>query len=209
MINYLLRYNDRLLTALWQHIVILVLTIFFSLLLAAVLTLILHKAGTGAEQAALRIAGTIYAIPSLALFAILIPILGLGMRTAIFTLVLYNQFLLIRNFFAGFNTVPPFMIEAGRGLGMTWFQIILKVKIPLSLPVIIAGLRLAVISTIGIGTIAAVINAGGIGAVLFDGLRTNNPVKIIWGTILCSILALGANAAFSRLETFVRKKYYL
>jgi osmoprotectant transport system permease protein len=209
MIRYLLRYHDRLLTALGQHLVILLLTMLFSLLLACALTLILHKAGGRAERVALRIAGAIYSIPSLALFAILIPVLGLGMKTAIFTLVMYNQFLLIRNFLAGFNSVSPFLIEAGSGLGMTWLQLVVKLKIPLSLPVIIAGIRLAVISTIGIGTIAAVINAGGIGAILFDGLRTNNPVKIVWGTILCAILAMGSNALFSRLESAARKKYFL
>ena len=205
MIQYFARYHDRLLTAFGQHILLLLLTMFFSILIAAILALALHRAGPAAERTALRIAGIVYTIPSLALFALLIPVLGLGMRTAICVLVLYNQFLLLRNILAGFNAVAPSLIEAGRGMGMTWFEIIILVKLPLSLPMIIAGIRLAVVSTIGIGTIAAVINAGGIGAVLFDGLRTNNTVKIIWGALLCALLALAANAALLRLEIFARK----
>ncbi|MDR1230510.1 MAG: ABC transporter permease [Spirochaetaceae bacterium] len=205
MIQYFMRYHGRLFTALGQHLLILLATMAISLTLAALLTLILHRKGRFAEQTALRIAGAVYAVPSLALFALLIPVLGLGMRTAVFVLVLYNQFLLLRNFLAGFNAVPPPLIEAGTGMGMTWLQIIVLIKLPLSLPVIIAGIRLAVVSTIGIGTIAAVINAGGIGAILFDGLRTNNAVKIVWGSLLCALLALGANAALLRLETLARK----
>jgi osmoprotectant transport system permease protein len=204
MMRYFLRYHGRLFAAFGQHLIILLLTMIVSLALAALLTLLLHRKGRFAEQTALRIAGALYAIPSLALFALLIPVLGLGMRTAIFVLVLYNQFLLLRNIFAGFNAVPPPIIEAGYGMGMTWLQIVTLIKLPLSLPVIIAGVRLAVVSTIGIGTIAAVINSGGIGSILFDGLRTNNAVKIIWGTLLCGLLALGANAALLRLETLVR-----
>jgi osmoprotectant transport system permease protein len=205
MIEYFLRYHGRLLAALGRHLVILLLTMLISLSLAALLTLLLHKRGRFAEQTALRIAGAVYAIPSLALFALLIPVLGLGMGTAVFVLVLYNQFLLLRNILAGFNAVPPPLIEAGYGMGMTWLQIVTLLKLPLSLPVIIAGVRLAVVSTIGIGTIAAVINAGGIGSILFDGLRTNNAVKIAWGALLCALLALGANAALLRLETLARK----
>ncbi|MDR0708031.1 MAG: ABC transporter permease [Treponema sp.] len=205
MIRYLVQYHDRLLTAFGQHLLLLALTMVFSLMLAAVLTLLLHRSGPAAERIALRIAGIIYTIPSLALFALLIPVLGLGMRTAVFVLVLYNQFLLLRNIFAGFNAAPQPVIEAGYGMGMTWFQIIVLVKLPLSLPMIIAGIRLAVVSTIGIGAIAAVINAGGAGSILFDGLRTNNAVKIIWGTALCALLAVGANVALLRLETLARK----
>jgi osmoprotectant transport system permease protein len=205
MIQYFLRYHGRLFAALGRHLFILLVTMAISLTLAALLTLILHRKGRFAERAALRIAGAVYAVPSLALFALLIPVLGLGMRTAVFVLVLYNQFLLLRNFLAGFNAVPPPLVEAGTGMGMTWLQTITMIKLPLSLPVIIAGVRLAVVSTIGIGTIAAVINAGGIGSILFDGLRTNNAVKITWGALLCALLALGANAALLRLEVLARK----
>jgi osmoprotectant transport system permease protein len=205
MIQYFARYHGRLFEALGRHLLILLVTMAVSLVLAALLTLLLHRKGQKAERIGLRIAGAVYAVPSLALFALLIPVLGLGMRTAVFVLVLYNQFLLVRNVLSGFNAVPPSLVEAGEGMGMTWMQVIVLVKLPLSLPVIIAGVRLAVVSTIGIGTIAAVINAGGIGSILFDGLRTNNAVKIVWGAILCAALALGANAALLRLETFARK----
>jgi osmoprotectant transport system permease protein len=208
MWEYFVRYHARLGEALLRHLAILGASLAISVFFAALITLFLEHAKKF-RGAVLRIFGAIYAIPSLALFAILIPVLGLGFWTAVFVLSLYNQFLLIRNFLAGLNAVDPAIIHAGIGMGMTNTQVLLKIKAPLAFPAIMAGIRLAVISTIGIGTIAAVINAGGIGSVLFDGLRTMNAVKVIWGTILAAGLAIAANAALSILERKVYKKIFL
>jgi osmoprotectant transport system permease protein len=171
-----------------------------SLVLASALTLLADFGGKRLARLLLRFFSAVYAIPSLALFAILIPVLGIGFKTAVFVLVLYNQFLLLRNFLAGLDGVDPAIVEAATGLGMTHLQLLVKVKVPLAFPVLIAGVRLAVISTIGIGTIAAVINSGGIGSILFDGLRTANLVKIAWGAALSALLAILANAGLSALE---------
>jgi osmoprotectant transport system permease protein len=126
--------------------------------------------------------------------------LGIGLRTAVFVLVCYNQFLLVRNFTAGIDSVDRILTEAAMGMGMTRLRMLRTVSIPLALPVIMAGIRLAVISTIGISTIAALINAGGIGDLLFDGLRTMNSVKILWGVILSSGLAVTANSLLGAVE---------
>jgi osmoprotectant transport system permease protein len=155
-----------------------------------------------------RFFGAVYAIPSLALFAILIPFLGIGMKTAITVLVFYNQFPLIRNFLAGFNAIDPALIEAALGMGMTETRMLLRIKLPLAFPVIMAGIRLSIISTIGIATIAAVINAGGLGVILFDGLRTLNAVKILWGTLLSGGLAVAANALMMWLERLAAAKLH-
>ncbi|MDR2490898.1 MAG: ABC transporter permease [Spirochaetaceae bacterium] len=206
MMAYFMRYYERLGTALLEHLVLLGITMAVSIALAALITAALSRS-RAAENATLRIFGALYAIPSLALFSMLIPFLGIGLKTAVFVLVLYNQFLLIRNFSAGLRGVDAALIEAAAGLGMTELQTLLTVKIPLALPVITGGIRIAVISTIGIGTIAAVINAGGLGTVLFDGLRTMNPVKLIWGMILAAALSLFANGTLSLLEKYLRKKF--
>lgn len=142
----------------------------------------------------------IYSIPSLALFAILLPITGLGKVTAIIVLVLYNQYILLRNTIDGLNNVDASIVEAATGMGMSKSQILFQVKLPLVTKPIFAGIHLAVVSTIGIATIAASINAGGIGSVLLDGLRTVNTAKILWGTLMSAGLAIVVNAILNLIE---------
>ena len=142
----------------------------------------------------------LYSIPSLALFALLMPVTGLGLTTAVIVLTMYNQYLLLRNFIAGLYGVDPAVTEAAVGLGMSTMQVLVKIRIPLAKKALFTGIQLAVVSTIGIATIAAMINAGGLGTILFDGLRTLNVNKIIWGSILSAGLALGINGGFQALE---------
>jgi osmoprotectant transport system permease protein len=207
MIAYWIAYHNRLTAAFQEHLSIVGITLFFSILLASGITMLI-MGRTRLAGWVVRFFGAVYAIPSLALFAILIPLLGIGMKTAVTVLVCYNQFLLIRNFLAGFNSIDPIYIEAALGLGMTRTQMLLRVKLPLSLPAVMAGIRLSIISTIGIATIAAVINAGGLGVILFDGLRTLNAVKILWGTLLSGGLAVAANAVMGWLERLVAAKLH-
>ena len=121
-------------------------------------------------------------------------------------LVMYNQYLLLRNFIDGLNQVDGSVIEAATGMGMSRMQVLVKVRIPLSLRPLFTGIHLAVVSTIGIATIAATINAGGLGSILLDGLRTLNVNKILWGSILTAGLAIVVNAGLSRLEKHMAKR---
>ncbi len=199
MIKYLTRHYDDLFVALAEHIQILVVTLICSLLLAAVLTFFavyFRKFGEGM----LQIFSVIYSIPSLALFALLIPLTGLGMTTTVIVLTAYNQYLLLGNFMTGIFGVDRGVTEAARGLGMSTFQVLVKIQIPLAKKALFTGLELSVVSTIGIATIAAMINAGGLGTLLFDGLRTMNFNKIILGSILSAVLALSVNAGLKWLE---------
>ncbi len=141
----------------------------------------------------LGILGVIYTIPSLSLFVLLIPFTGLGLRPAVIALVAYAQLVLVRNVVVGLTGIDPAIIEAARGMGMTALQRLWRVELPLALPIILAGVRVAMLSIIAIGTIAAFINAGGLGLLLFDGVRSSNPEKIIAGAIAVSALAIGAN----------------
>ena len=201
MIAYASRYYDKLLSATLEHLEIVVVTLLISLALAALLTVICSYSKT-LSRVLLNLFSMVYSIPSLALLALLIPATGLGRRTAIVVLVIYNQYLLLRNFLAGLDGVDHGVVEAATGMGMTHMQLLWKVQVPLAKGALIAGLRIALVSTVGIATIAASINAGGLGSILFDGLRTMNVAKILWGSLLSAFLAI----LIDRLLTLVEKR---
>lgn len=199
MLEYLGKHYDDLLEALLEHLQIVAVTLFFSLLLAASLTLVsiyLRRLG----EILIQIFSVLYSVPSLALFALLIPVTGLGMTTAVIVLTVYNQYLLLRNFIAGLYGVDPAVTEAATGLGMSTMQVLVRIRIPLAKKALFTGIQLSIVSTIGIATIAAMINAGGLGTILFDGLRTLNVNKIVCGSILSAGLALGINGCFQAVE---------
>jgi len=141
----------------------------------------------------LAVLGVVYTIPSLSLFVLLIPLFGLGLTPAVIALVAYTQLLLVRNWLEGLLGIDPVVVEAARGMGMSYLQRFWQVELPLALPLLLAGIRLAAVSAIGIGTIAAYINAGGLGELLFEGVITANPQKILAGAVTVSLLAVGIN----------------
>lgn len=199
MIEYITAHPDKWGTALLEHLEIVGITLLVSLLLASVLTFLSMTSKT-LSKVLVYLFSVIYSIPSVALFAMMIPVTGLGMTTAITVLVVYNQYLLLRNFIAGLNGVDPAIIEAATGIGMSNLQVLYRIRLPLSVRALFTGIRLAVVSTIGMATIAAFINAGGLGDILFDGLRTMNVYKIVWGSVLSAGMAVGVNALFIRIE---------
>ena len=199
MITYFMDHRDMLLGAFFEHLWLVCETLFLSIVLASILSYILLEYPK-ASPTVIQVFGAIYSIPSLALFALLIPFFGLGNATAIPVLVAYNQYLLIRNFMTGLTGVDASLVEAAVGMGMNRRQVVTKVRIPLAMPAILSGIRLSIISTTGIATIAATINAGGLGKILLSGLRTMNEEKIAWGTILCVVIALAADLLLKRFE---------
>ena len=203
MIAYFIEHYDLLLSAFWEHLGIVFSTLLLSIALAAVLCWFLLNSERAANLV-IQLFSQIYSIPSLALFALLIPLLGLGNKTAIPVLVLYNQYLLLRNFMTGLQNVDPGILEAGVGMGMSKWQLFYLIRLPLALPSILAGIRLAIVSTTGIATIAATIHAGGLGTVLLSGLRTMNTYKIAWGTLLCVLIALAADTLLRLVEKKIR-----
>ena len=157
------------------------------------------------EAPVINITGVLYTIPSLALFAVLIPVLGLGARPAIVALALYSLLVIVRNTVVGLRTVDPAAVDAARGMGMTAWERLVLVEIPLALPVILAGVRAATVASIGVATIAAYIGAGGLGVLIFDGIRTLDPDPVIAGTLLASALALAADWALLHVEGMLRR----
>lgn len=200
MITYLLKYYDQMLMLLLEHLYLVCLSMLLSLLVAIPIGLFLSRS-KWLSAAALSFFGVVYSIPSLALFSFLIPAFGLGKMTAIAVLVIYNQYILVRNTVTGFQSIDASIIEAGYGMGLSAKYMFLKIQLPLALPIILGGIRIATVSTIGIATIAAVIHAGGLGVLLFDGLRMNYLPKIFWGTILSSLLAYLTNHILLSFET--------
>ena len=157
------------------------------------------------EAPVINITGVLYTIPSLALFAVLIPVLGLGDRPAIVALALYSLLVIVRNTVVGLRTVDAAAVDAARGMGMTAWERLVLVEMPLALPVILAGVRAATVASIGVATIAAYIGAGGLGVLIFDGIRTLDPDPVIAGALLASALALAADWALVHVEGVLRR----
>lgn len=204
MIDFLIRYPHKIVEPLLSHLRLTGITLLLSFFIA-VLIVVLIMRSQWLSQLMVGLLGAVYAIPSLALFAILIPFFGLGEKTAIIVLITYNQFILVRNILAGFRSIDPAVMESAMGMGMSETQIFFRIKLPLASPVILAGLKIAVISTIGITTIASTINAGGLGQLLFDGLRTRNTIKILWGSLLSALLAIVANWILTYFENNAKR----
>ena len=150
--------------------------------------------------------GILYAIPSLAMFSILISVPGIviGPTPVIIALVAYSLLILIRNVVTGIDAVPAETIDAARGMGLTDRQILFGVELPLALPVIVAGIRIATVTIIGIATIGAYISGGGLGKLIFDGIGRNFPTMIITGAVLATLLAILADVLLLMLERYLR-----
>ena len=182
-----------------QHLYLTVLALLIAMVLGIPLGILIYQV-RWLRGPVLSVLGIIYTIPSLSLLILLIPLTGLSPTTAIIVLVAYAQLVLVRNTLAGLSGVDPHIIEAARGMGMNGWQRLWRVELPLAAPVILAGVRLATIAIIGIGTIAAFISAGGLGVLLFEGVRTSNYDKIVAGAIAVSLLAIAINALLRTLE---------
>jgi osmoprotectant transport system permease protein len=143
---------------------------------------------------ALGIASALYTLPSVALFGLMIPIFGLSRTTAAVPLVLYTLLLLMRNVVAGLDSVPPEILDAADGMGYTRFRRLVRVELPIALPAIVAGVRIALVSTIGLVTVTALIGQGGLGRFIVDGEQRNFfRTPIVVGTGLSVALAVVAD----------------
>ena len=204
MISYISIHYMSILHAIVEHLWLTVLSLFFSIPLAALLSLLLFRSKTiGAILTGLLVA--IYCIPSIALFTMLIPWFGLGETTAVIGLTAYNQILLIRSIRAAYEAIPGQTREAAESLGISGRRCFQHIYLPLMLPYLIGGMRIVTISTMGIATLAALINAGGLGRILVEGMRMFSMPRILVAVILISGLALVLNFILIKLERLARK----
>ncbi|MCK2005823.1 ABC transporter permease [[Brevibacterium] frigoritolerans] len=200
----------ELLAMTWEHIQLVGLAVGVAILLGVPFGVYITQ-HEKLSNLVLAVAGIIMTIPSIALFGIMIPILsiinqGIGFLPAFIALVLYSQLPIIRNTFIAVKNVDPNMRDAAIGMGMTAWQRLLKVEIPIALPVIMAGIRMAVVLTIGIGAIAAYIGAGGLGVYIARGISTSYTEMVQAGAIAVSILAISADYLLGQVQKRVSPK---
>lgn len=149
----------------------------------------------------ITVSGLLYTIPSIAAFILLIPITGFSPATAVIPLVLYNMLVLIRNTAAAVNGIDPLLIEVGRAMGMKRQQVLFRVTLPLALPVIVAGIRIATVTTIGISALAALVDQGGLGNLIFQNIVSGDYIAVEAGAILIALFAIVADLLLLALQT--------
>jgi osmoprotectant transport system permease protein len=205
--EYLLANFDEVALRFGEHLRMTLIALAIAVAFALPIGILINRA-RWLERPIMALLGALYTIPSLALLVLLIPFVGLGLDNAVIVLVIYAQIILVRNIVVGLNGVDPAVVEAARGMGMSSGQRLRRVELPLALPVIIAGLRIATVTIIGIGSVAALINAGGIGRLLFDGVRQTHDQKIIVGAAAAALLAGLANFGLRAVERRVSHAVY-
>jgi osmoprotectant transport system permease protein len=195
--SYLFEHFDRVWPRMVEHLTISGISLAIALLIALPLGLLISRKQYLATPV-LVVLGIIYTVPSFALLAFLVPFTGIGPRPAIIALTAYSLVVLTRNTMVAFNGVDRAVIEAARGMGMSGRQLLWRIEFPLALPVIVAGMRIATLSTVALTTIAAWIGAGGLGLLLKEGL--NNPPKLYAGVIAVGMMAVAADIIFRLIE---------
>lgn len=175
--------------ALWQHVLLSISSVLIGLAVALVIGIYCARRPK-LYAVALTISNIIFVIPSLALFALLIPFLGLGVKPALVGLSSYCLLVLLRNIVTGLRGVPADVLDAADGMGYSGWQRLFRIELPLALPMIVSGARIALVTVIGIATVAAFIDGGGLGTIILTGIDQQYPEKILVGGILTALLAI-------------------
>ena len=197
--TWLARNWDQVLLGLYEHIVISLSALLISFLLAFAVGLWAARRES-VFQAALAISGFLYTIPTLAFLALMIPIVGLGKINAITVMVCFSLLILIRNIATGIRGAPAEVVDAARGMGMSGMQVLWRVEVPLALPVIVAGLRIAAVTVISVSVVAAYVGAGGLGTLIFNGISNDHAPKIWAGALTACALAVAVDLSLAALE---------
>ena len=204
--SFVVEHKAEILSATLEHVELVLIAMTAAILIGVPLGMLIVRRAK-LRALALGIAGIFQTIPSLALFGFLIPIPfigGIGQRTAIVALTLYALLPILRNTYVGLTEIDPAVLESAEAMGMTQAQILFRVRLPLGLAVILAGVRTATIITIGVATIAAAIGAGGLGTFIFRGVALVNDSLLLAGAIPAALLAILADFLLGRLERRLR-----
>jgi osmoprotectant transport system permease protein len=200
--TFFVSHRAEILAATLNHVSLVLIAMVFAILIGVPLGMLIIQKRT-LRNVALGVASVLQTIPSLALFGFLIPIPfigGIGRRTAIVALVLYALLAILRNTYVGLAGIDAAILEAAEAMGMTSTQILWRVRVPLALPVILAGIRTATVITIGVATIAAAIGAGGLGIFIFRGVAMVNDAVILAGAVPAALLAIFADLLLGWIE---------
>lgn len=212
MINEVLKLyverKDFFLNLILEHLKISGISIIIAIIIGGVLGILISEFKK-TSPFILGITNFLYTIPSISLLGFLIPFSGIGNITAIIALTIYALLPMIRNTYTGIENIDTSIIEAAKGMGSTSFEILYKIKIPLAITVILAGIRNMVVMTIALAGIASFIGAGGLGVAIYRGITTNNTAMTIAGSLLIAFLALIADALIGCGEKIIKKRWRL
>lgn len=200
LLSYFQQNEGFVIQAFWVHLILVLVSVAIAVIIGVPIGVWATR-NRRVAQIAVRVAGIIMTIPSVAVYGILMPVLalvghGIGKTPAIVALVLYCQLPLVQNTYAGLRTVDNSVKQAGRGMGMTPRQLFWKVEVPLAMPIILAGIRTALVLSVGIAAIGAYIGAGGLGQLIFNGISQLYQAEIMAGAVALMILALLLDAVF-------------
>ncbi|HEU4318935.1 MAG TPA: ABC transporter permease [Acidimicrobiia bacterium] len=196
------RNTDQIIDRTWEHLYLTLVPMVFGILIAMGLTTIVLRWRRSYGPITVA-AGILYTIPSLALFATLIPIVGLNATNAIIALTSYTLLILVRNFVAGIDGVPPATLEAADGMGYTRTARFWRMEVPLAMPVIIAGIRIATITTVGLVTVSVVLGLGGYGFFIYRGFQARQLTQTLVGLVLSVVLATVLDFIFIAVQRWL------
>ena len=196
---------DQVLVALGEHVAISLTALAIAGALALAIG-ILAARNDRVYNAALAVSGVLYTIPTLAFLALLIPLVGLGKANAVICMVAFSLMIMIRNVATGIREVPRDVVEAAEGMGMSRAEVLTKIELPLALPVMVAGLRIATVTVISVTVVAAYVNAGGLGTLIFAGISNDFAPKIWTGALAACALAVAADLGLGRLEARLKRR---
>lgn len=203
--SWFLRNWEQVLVALGEHIAISLTALSIAFVVSLAIGIWAAR-NDRVLHAALAISGLLYTIPTLAFLALLIPIVGLGKTNAIICMVAFSLMIMIRNVAIGIREVPRDVVDAAEGMGMNRLQVLARIELPLALPVIIAGLRIATVTVISVSVVAAYVNAGGLGTLIFAGISNDFAPKIWAGALTACALAVSADLALAGVEGWLRRR---
>lgn len=187
-----------------QHLTIVGISMLLSIIISIPLGIFIARIRP-LQGPVIGVAGLLYTIPGIALLAYLIPFTGLSLATIVIPLVLYAQLVLVRNTVAGVNNIDQQLLEVGRAMGMNSVQLLLRVTLPLALPMIVAGIRVATVTSIGIATLASLVGNGGLGDLIFVGIHNLNLQQVFAGGVLVALLAIIMDLLLLGVQTLLNR----
>ena len=171
--NFILLQKDKIIELLIQHMSLTVTSILIAIIVGVPLGIIISRISS-LRKFVLGFVNLVQAVPSMALLGLLVPILGIGSKPAIFMVVVYSLLPIVKNTYIGITSIDPVVLESAKGIGLTRNQTLFKIQFPLALPIIMGGVRISAVTAVGLMTLAAFIGAGGLGYLVFSGVQTVN-----------------------------------
>lgn len=191
-----------------RHLYLVFVSLFFAICIAIPVGIIVTRPPFNRKiNQILSFMNTAQGVPSLAVIAIFLPIMGVGVTPAIFALTIYALLPIARNTMAAINALDPDVLEAAKGMGLSKKEVLLKVEIPLSMPIIVAGIQTATIFTVGTATLAHLIGAGGLGRLIFTGIAMNSPEFVLAGSLITAAIAIILDQTLGYFQKRVRQRF--